>query len=73
MKSSKIIGVVLILASLIVGYVGFNKVADNTKEINVLGIVKVNASDEKGKQIGYTYVGIGVLLFAGGVYLAGKK
>jgi hypothetical protein len=73
MKSSQVIGIVLILVSLIVGYIGFNKIADNTKEINVLGVIKINASDEEGKQIGYAYVGAAILLLAGGIYVSGKN
>ena len=51
MNISKIIGAILIIASLLVGYVGINKIADNTKEINLLGL-KIDASNESGKQQG---------------------
>ena len=72
MDPSKIIGAILIIASLLVGYVGFNKIADNTKEINLLGL-KIDASNESGKQQGYLYAGFAILLFAGGIYTVNKS
>jgi hypothetical protein len=72
MNTSKIIGVVLIVISLIVGYIGFNKIADNTQEINLLGL-KINASNESGKQQGYLFVGLAMLLFGGGIYTINKS
>lgn len=67
MNASKLIGAVLIIISLFVGYVGFNKVSDNTKEINLLGL-KINASNQSGREQGYMYVGFAVLLFGAGVF-----
>ena len=72
MNASKIIGIILIIASLLVGYVGFNKIADNTAQINLLGL-KIDASNESGKQQGYLYVGFAILLFVGGIYTINKK
>lgn len=72
MNTSKIIGALLIIASLSVGYIGLNKISDNTKEVNFLGI-KINASNESGKQQGYLYLGAAVLLFAGGLYSLKQK
>lgn len=70
-NTTKIIGAVLIIISLFVGYVGFNKINENTKEVNLLG-VKINASNESGKQQGYLYIGFAILLFAGGIYTVNK-
>ena len=72
MNSSKIIGAILIVISLVMGYIGFNKVADNSKEVNILGL-NIEASNESGKQQGYIYLGLGILLFAGGVYTLNKS
>ena len=69
---SKIIGIILIVISLGVGYIGINKIADNTKEINLLGL-KINASNESGKQQGYLYLGLGVILLVGGIYTVNKS
>lgn len=67
MNASKLIGAVLIIISLFAGYVGFNKVSDNTKEINLLGL-KIDASNQSGREQGYMYVGFAVLLFGAGVF-----
>ena len=72
MNPSKIIGIILIFISLAVGYVGINKIADNTKEINLLGL-KIDASNESGKEQGYLYLGLAVILLAGGVYTVNKS
>jgi uncharacterized membrane protein YidH (DUF202 family) len=72
MNTSKIIGIVLIVVSLAVGYVGINKIADNTKQINLLGL-KIDASNESGKEQGYLYLGLAVILLAGGVYTVNKS
>ena len=67
MNTSKIIGTLLILGGLALGYVGINKIADSTKEINLLGL-KINASNESGQQQGYIYLGAAILIFGGGLY-----
>lgn len=67
MNASKIIGAILLVISLGIGYIGISKVADNTKEINLLGI-KINPSNESGQQQGYIYLGLGIVFFAGGIY-----
>ena len=72
MNSSKIIGAILILISLGIGYIGFNKIADSTNKVNILGL-KIEASNESGKQEGYIYLGLGILLFVGGIYTLNKS
>ncbi|MFD1604482.1 hypothetical protein ACFSJW_13820 [Flavobacterium artemisiae] len=72
MNSSKIIGIVLILISLAAGYVGLNKVADSTKEINFLGL-KIDASNESGQMQGFLYLGAAVILLGGGLYVIKKS
>lgn len=72
MNSTKIIGAVLILISLGIGYIGFNKIANNTNKINFLGM-KIEASNESGKQEGYIYLGLGIILFVGGIYTINKS
>ncbi|MES2284494.1 MAG: hypothetical protein V4547_02315 [Bacteroidota bacterium] len=64
---NKIIGAVLIIASLAVGYAGFNKISENTKSANVLGL-KIEASNQSGKQQGYLFLGFGAILLVGGIY-----
>jgi hypothetical protein len=72
MNLSKIIGVIFIAISLGLGYLGFNKIKENTNEINLLG-VKIEASNESAKQEGYMYLGFAVLLLAGGLYTVNKS
>lgn len=72
MNVSKIIGSLLILISLGIGYIGFNKIMDNTKSINLLGL-KIDASNESGKQEGFIYAGLAIGLFAGGMYIMKKS
>lgn len=72
MNTSNFIGAILIIASLFVGYIGFNKIADNTKQVNLLGL-KIDASNESGKEKGYLYLGMAIILFGGGVYTINKS
>ncbi len=72
MNTTKIIGAILIILSLGTGYIGFNKIADSTKSINFLGL-KIDASNESGKQEGYLYVGLAIVLFAGGIFTINKS
>jgi general stress protein CsbA len=71
MKIGKIIGIILIAFSIYLGYVGINKISNNTAEVNLLGI-KIDASNESEQTQGYLFVGLAVILFIGGV-LAIKK
>jgi TRAP-type C4-dicarboxylate transport system permease small subunit len=72
MKIEKIIGLVLIVVSLYLGYLGVNKVSNNSAKIEVLGI-EVDASNESGKKQGFLYIGLAVILFGGGFYSLNKK
>lgn len=71
MKFSRMMGMILIIVSLGFGYMGINKVADNTAEVKFLGI-KIDASNESGRQQGFIYLGLAVILFAGGIYTLNK-
>lgn len=72
MDTAKLIGTILIIASIFIGYIGINKIADSTKEINLLGL-KIHASDESAKSQGYLYFGAAIFLFAGGVFMLKSK
>ncbi|WP_395063441.1 DUF5963 family protein [Flavobacterium sp.] len=72
MKIEKIIGTVLLLISLYIGYLGINKVSSSSKEVKVLGL-EIDASNESGKENGFMYIGLAVVLFAGGLYSINKK
>lgn len=72
MNGSKILGVILIIIALAFGYIGIGTVSDNTKSVEVVGI-ELEASNESGKQQGYMYIGLAVLLFACGVYIMNRS
>lgn len=72
MKSNKIVAVILIVASLFMGYLAYNKIAESTQSVNLLGL-KVEASDESGKTQGYIFLGIAIILFGGGIYTLNKS
>lgn len=72
MNLSKVIGILLIVVSLGVGYIGINKLADSTKQINFLGL-KIDASNESGQTQGVIYMGVAIVLFVGGIYATRSK
>lgn len=72
MNTSKIIGIILIVLSAILGYIGVDKLTKSDASVEVVGI-KLEASDNAKKREGYVYVGLAVLLFAGGIYTLNKK
>ncbi|MEP7266974.1 MAG: hypothetical protein ABI844_05050 [Saprospiraceae bacterium] len=63
-----IIAIALIVGGLLLGYQGVTTVTHNSTEVKLLGI-KVDASNETGKEKGYIYIGGGVLLVLLGGYL----
>jgi uncharacterized membrane protein len=72
MNTSKIIATILIIASFGIGYMGYNKIAKSTNQVNLLGL-KIEASNESGKQEGYLFLGVAALLFLGGIYSLNKS
>lgn len=72
MNLSKIIGAALIVLSIGMGYLGLDKIKENTVKINLLGL-KIDASNESEKQQGYLYLGLAVLLLGGGLYSLNKS
>lgn len=72
MNATKLIGIVLIVLSVGLGYTGFNKVSANSASVKILGL-EIDASNESGKTQGYIFLGLAVALFAGGIYTLNKK
>jgi uncharacterized membrane protein len=72
MKTNKIISAILIIVSLVMGYLAYNKISESTKSVNLLGL-KVEASDDSGKKEGYLFLGLAVILFGGGIYTLNKS
>ena len=71
MKTNKIISAILIIVSLVMGYLAYNKISESTQSVNLLGL-KVEASDDSGKKEGYLFLGLAVILFVGGIYSLNK-
>ena len=72
MNTKKIIGLLIILGGLLLGYTGIKKVMNSDASVEVLGL-EIDASNKSGKQQGYVFVGLAVVLFAGGIYTLNKK
>lgn len=68
---NKVIGAVLIIISLAIAYVGINKISQSTESVNFLGI-KIEASDKSGKQEGFLFLGLAIVLLVGGIYTVNK-
>ncbi|GGK56434.1 MULTISPECIES: hypothetical protein [Flavobacteriaceae] len=68
MHTRKIIGILLIVISLCLGYFGFNKISENSKSIEVLDL-KVDISNNSEKEMGYISIGSAIILLIGGLYL----
>lgn len=67
-----VIGIILIVAALVLGYLGVNKIQESANSVEIMGI-ELSAEDKGGKETGYIQLGLGVVALAGGVYLLGKK
>ncbi|MDX1829101.1 MAG: hypothetical protein R3342_06090 [Lutibacter sp.] len=67
MEINKIAGIILILGSLALGYLGINKISENTTSVKVFDL-KIDMSNESKKEQGYIYLGLAVVLFSGGIY-----
>jgi hypothetical protein len=72
MGTRKITSIVLIVGSLALGYIGFDKIGDNDTSVKVLDL-KIDVSKETEKQKGYIYLGLALVLFAGGIYTLNKN
>jgi len=67
MKTKKIIGIILIIGSLLLGYFGINKIEENNANIKFFDL-NIDVSNESGKELGYIYLGVAVLVFGAGIY-----
>lgn len=59
-------GIILIVAALVFGFLGINKLDESGGTVNLLGI-KISAQDEGAKQTGYIFLGLAALCLIGGV------
>ncbi len=68
----KIIGVILIVAALFLGYLGVSQVQESANSVEVLGI-ELSAEDKGGKETGYIQIALGVVALVGRIYLVSKR
>lgn len=68
----KIIGTILVIASLGLGYMGVTKVEKNDASVEILDL-DIDLSNKSGKEQGYMYIGLAVVMFLGGIYTLNKK
>ena len=69
MKSS--IGIILIIGAVVLGYMGVTEIQNNSASLKVLGI-ELEAENKSGKQQGYIYLGLAVVLLGAGVVTVNK-
>ena len=70
MKQS--IGILLIVLSLFLGYVGINKLDNSGGEVNILGI-KISAQDKGEKETAYVLIAAAAISLFAGVSVMNKK
>lgn len=68
----KSIGVILIILSLGLGYLGVNKYLNSGESVDIVGI-EISAENTKEKRASYFYLGFAVVSFIGGVALLNRK
>jgi len=68
----QIIGILLIVAALVLGYMGIRGLGESSKSVELLGM-EITAEDGAAKQNAYIELGLGVIALVGGVYLLGGK
>lgn len=68
----KIIGIILIIAALVLGYLGITDLSGSSASVDIMG-VEISAEDNSAKEMAYMKIGLGVVALIAGVYLFGKK
>lgn len=67
----KYIGIILILGSIYLGYVGIDKYNNSGESVEIFD-AEISVEDKQGKSSAYAYMGAAALAFIGGIYLVGK-
>jgi len=71
-KMKQIIGILLIVAALVLGYMGIQGLNESSTSVEMLGM-EITAEDGSAKQNAYIELGLGIVALIGGVYLLGSK
>lgn len=72
MNGRNIAAIIFIVFGLYIGYIGINKLANNTNEIKFLGL-EIDASNEKGQTQGVVFIVLAAMMIGGGAALMRKK
>lgn len=72
MNGRNIAAIILIALGVYLGYIGVNKLANNTNEIKFLGI-EIDASNEKGQTQGVIFIVLAAMIIGGGAAVMKKK
>ncbi len=68
----KIIGILILIGGLYVGYLGIQQFQKSTNSAEVLGI-ELTANDEGGQMTGIIELILAVAMFGGGIYLLSNR
>ncbi|MEZ4787013.1 MAG: DUF3185 family protein [Flavobacterium haoranii] len=72
MKTTKIIGMILLIVGIFSTFIGAQKISKNSAKIKALGI-ELDVSNEKEQNEGVVYIIGGIILLLSGAYTIGKK
>ena len=72
MNGRNIVASLFIVFGLYIGYIGINKLANNTNEIKFLGL-EIDASNEEGQTQGVVFIVLAAMMVGGGAALMRKK
>ncbi len=65
----RIIGILLLVLAIYLGYTGITKFSDSSSSVDVLG-VELKAENTQQKNTSYLYIGFAVIAAIGGIALA---
>jgi len=68
----KVIGIILIVVALVLGYLGINGLNESSTSVEFLGL-ELSAQDNQAKERSYIELGLGVIALVAGVYLVGQR
>lgn len=66
------IGIVLIIAALALGYLGYDKMQNSKAGIKI-GDLEISATDKSTSNDGYVYFGLGAICLVGGMVMLSKS
>lgn len=67
-----ILGIILVIGGIVLGYFGFRKLDDNKADVKI-GNLEISASDKKGSTDAWVMMGAGAVAVIGGAVLLARK